>query len=80
MEKKLRLQRKQVDDVLGGEEAWKNVSKTDGKEGQNNPFTVFEPNLCIPFTSAVNRAVVVLITLAMLHSLQRLQDCTCMYL
>ena len=29
--KKVPLQRKQVDDVLGGEEAWKNVAKTDGE-------------------------------------------------
>jgi hypothetical protein len=25
------LKRKEVDDVLGGEDAWKNVQKTDGE-------------------------------------------------
>lgn len=29
--KHAKLQKKQVDDVLGGDEAWKNVQKTDGK-------------------------------------------------
>lgn len=29
--KHAKLNRKQVDDVLGGEEAWKNVAKTDSK-------------------------------------------------
>jgi hypothetical protein len=29
--KHLKLAKKQVDDVLGGEEAWKNVQKTEGK-------------------------------------------------
>jgi len=28
--KAAKLQRKQVDDVLGGDDAWKNVAKTDG--------------------------------------------------
>lgn len=28
--KTAKLTKKQVDDVLGGEEAWKNVQKTDG--------------------------------------------------
>jgi DNA-directed RNA polymerase III subunit RPC11 len=27
----MRLERKEVDDVLGGEEAWKNVDKTEGE-------------------------------------------------
>lgn len=27
------LKRKEVDDVLGGEDAWKNVQKTDGEQG-----------------------------------------------
>ncbi len=30
--KHAKLDRKPVDDVLGGEEAWKNVQKTDGKQ------------------------------------------------
>ncbi len=30
--KAAKLLRKQVDDVLGGDEAWKNVAKTDGEE------------------------------------------------
>lgn len=29
--KHAKLEKKQVDDVLGGEEAWKNVQKTDGE-------------------------------------------------
>jgi hypothetical protein len=29
--KHAKLAKKQVDDVLGGDEAWKNVQKTDGK-------------------------------------------------
>lgn len=29
--KHAKLQKKQVDDVLGGDEAWKNVQKTDSK-------------------------------------------------
>lgn len=28
--KRVQLKRKEVDDVLGGEEAWANVQKTDG--------------------------------------------------
>ena len=28
---KLQISRKEVDDVLGGEEAWKNVDRTEGK-------------------------------------------------
>lgn len=30
VEKKVPLQRKQVDDVLGGDEAWENVDQTEG--------------------------------------------------
>lgn len=30
IEKKKTLHKKEVDDVLGGDEAWKNVAKTDG--------------------------------------------------
>jgi DNA-directed RNA polymerase III subunit RPC11 len=30
VEKKVPLQRKQVDDVLGGAEAWENVDQTEG--------------------------------------------------
>ena len=29
LEKKMLLERKEVDDVLGGEEAWENVAQTD---------------------------------------------------
>lgn len=29
--KHAKLEKKEVDDVLGGEEAWKNVQKTDGR-------------------------------------------------
>jgi hypothetical protein len=31
MKKKLPLARKEVDDVLGGDEAWRNVDKTEGE-------------------------------------------------
>lgn len=29
--KSVQLQHKEVDDVLGGDDAWKNVQKTDGR-------------------------------------------------
>jgi DNA-directed RNA polymerase III subunit RPC11 len=29
--KKLKLKKKEVDDVLGGEDAWKNVERTSGE-------------------------------------------------
>jgi len=46
-ESKLSLQRKEVDDVLGGEEAWENVDKTsvpctNTEEGCVNTFAYFK--------------------------------------
>jgi hypothetical protein len=35
--KHVKLENKEVDDVLGGEDAWKNVQKTDSKSEQAKP-------------------------------------------
>jgi hypothetical protein len=37
MTKHAKLDKKEVDDVLGGEEAWKNVQKTDGARRIGSP-------------------------------------------
>ena len=39
VEKKVPLQRKQVDDVLGGDEAWENVDQTESTWSQAPCYT-----------------------------------------
>lgn len=44
---RVELKRKTVDDVLGGEDAWKNVDSTDGNEGgEDDLFLMFFILLC----------------------------------
>lgn len=38
---RVELKRKVVDDVLGGEDAWKNVDSTDGKRQEGNIIVIF---------------------------------------
>lgn len=41
MTTRLHLKRKEVDDVMGGEESWKNVDSTDGKPPHPSPSSFF---------------------------------------
>ncbi|KAF0707804.1 hypothetical protein AaE_013465 [Aphanomyces astaci] len=49
VETKVPLQRKKVDDVLGGDEAWENVDQTDSKPQHYRMLACFhvQPGLCV---------------------------------